>query len=65
MNRHLSERLMTVDEAIALSHSAAPTHGPSDERRPSIWAWQTVEGAMAQTVSDEQIDRAIRARRIK
>lgn len=65
MNRYLTERLMTVAEAAALSHSAAPHYGTSDERRPSIWAWQTVEGALAQTVSDEQVDRMVRARRAK
>jgi len=65
MNRYLTERLMTVDEAAALSHGVAPTYGTSDERRPSIWAWQTVEGALAQTISDEQVDQIVRARRAK
>lgn len=62
MNRYLTERLMTVEEAAALSYSH-PAYGQDEKRRPSIWAWQTVEGALAQTVSDEQVDRMMAARR--
>jgi len=64
MNRYLSERLMTIDEAVALSHSAV-SRETSDERRPSIWAWQTVEGALAQSVTEEQVNGMLRARRHK
>jgi hypothetical protein len=64
MNRYLAPRLMTIDEAKRLSY-----HGREDEspqaryRAPSVWSWQTVAGAMAQTVTDEQIDAVLRRRR--
>jgi len=61
MNRPVSERLMTLEEALRLSQLS-----PDPKRkfeRPSIWAWQTVARAMAQTVSDEQIDSMCRRRR--
>lgn len=64
MQRYLSERLMTVEEAQRLSE----LHHSDDERtarkdRPNIWAWQSVSGAMSQTVGDEQVERVLQARR--
>jgi hypothetical protein len=54
MYRHTSERLMTIEEAMHLSQAST---GPREKfERPSIWAWQTVARAMAQTVTDEQVD---------
>lgn len=58
MYRDLHERLMTIEEAMRLSQSNT---GPRQKfERPSIWAWQTVARAMAQTVTDEQIDAMVR-----
>ncbi len=60
MNRNLSERLMTVEEAMRLSD---PGYGrdPSDTQyaryqHPSIWTWQTAAGALAQSLTDEQVE---------
>ena len=61
MNRYLSERLMTVEEAEHLSRLQTDR----DERKPqnkpaSLWAWQSLDGALMQTVTEEQVDRAMR-----
>jgi hypothetical protein len=61
MNRPVNERLMTVEEALQLSQLNADPREKFE--RPSIWAWQTVARAMAQTVTDEQIDSMCRRRR--
>lgn len=58
MNRSTSERLMTVEEAMRLSQSNSDPRQKFE--RPSIWAWQTVARAMAQIVTDEQIDAMVR-----
>jgi hypothetical protein len=56
MHRYLSEQLMTVEEAERLSG----LHTGRDERKQpnkqSIWAWQSLHGALAQTVTEEQVD---------
>ncbi|PZN34243.1 MAG: hypothetical protein DIU71_03095 [Proteobacteria bacterium] len=65
MHRFPSERLLTIEEAERLS--GLHDHEHTDERgkrRPSHWAWQTVDGALEQRVTDEQLERlARRARR--
>lgn len=49
-------QLMTIEDAKRLS--AYGENPRSEERqRQRVWSWQTVEGAMSQTVSDEQIER--------
>lgn len=54
MYRDISEQLMTIEEAM---HLAALSNDPRERfERPSIWAWQTVARALAQKVSDVQID---------
>lgn len=53
MHRNVCERLMTIEEAMQLS--ALDTNPYEKFARPSIWAWQTVARAMAQTVSSGQI----------
>lgn len=62
-----TERLMTVEEAERLSSvdSGYDTkkRDPRRRRAPAIWAWQSVEGAMAQSVTDEQVEREIRRAR--
>lgn len=57
MYRYPSEQLMTVAEAERLSE----VHTGRDRRKqparqPSLWAWQSVSGALEQTVTEEQID---------
>lgn len=63
MNRYPSMQLMTVEEAQRLSR--LPSERDPREERPSLWAWQTVSGALAQFVSEEQIDQMMRASRKK
>jgi hypothetical protein len=64
MNRYPSEQLMTVEEAERLSE----LHTGRDRRKqlarqPSLWAWQSVSGALEQTVTEEQIDAVMRTLR--
>lgn len=63
MNRYTSTRLMTIEEAQALSDPH--TTREAEEKRRQRWAWQTVEAAMAQDVSDEALDQmeALRLRK--
>lgn len=55
MNRYQTERLMTIEEAQRLSD--LDTSREEHEKRRRQWAWQSIEGAMSQTVSDETLDR--------
>jgi hypothetical protein len=64
MNRYPSEQLMTVEEAVRLSE----LHAGSDRReqparQPSLWTWQSVSGALRQTVTEEQVDDMMRTLR--
>lgn len=60
MYRDVSERLMTIEEAMQLSGLDT---GPRQKfARPSIWAWQTVARAMAPNVGSEQIAAMARKR---
>jgi hypothetical protein len=57
MNRYPTEQLMTVEEAERLSD----LHTGRNRRRqpngqPSLWAWQSVAGALEQTVTESQVD---------
>ena len=64
MNRYPSEQLMTVEEAERLSelHTGRNRRKPP-ARQPSLWAWQTVAGALEQTVTEEQVDQTMRTLR--
>ncbi len=64
MNRYPSEQLMTVEEAQRLSelHSSREERA-SSERRASIWSWQSIAGALEQTVSEDQVDQVMRSAR--
>jgi hypothetical protein len=53
MYRDVSPRLMTIEEAMDLSEISSDPGAKFE--RPSIWAWQTVARAMAQSVTNEQI----------
>jgi hypothetical protein len=55
MNRYTSTRLMTIEEAQALSEPST-SHEAHEERR-RIWAWQNVQAAMSQTVTDETLEK--------
>jgi hypothetical protein len=64
VNRYPSEQLMTVEEAQRLSE----LHTGRDERtarqqRANIWAWQSVAGALDQTITDEQVEQVMRSAR--
>jgi hypothetical protein len=58
MYRDVSERLMTIEEAMRLSELNTGPRGKFE--RASIWAWQTVARAMAQTITEEQVDAMMR-----
>lgn len=53
-------QLMTIEEAKHLSTLEGCAIRREERQRARVWSWQTVEGAMAQTVSDEQIDELAR-----
>lgn len=68
MNRHsqmqTATQLMTVEEAQRLSTLEGCELRREEKQRAAMWSWQTVESVMAQSISDEQIERlANRARR--
>ena len=64
MNRYLAPRLMTIEEAQRLSHCGQESEKRKEqERAASVWSWQTVEGAMTQMVTDQQVDAMLRRRR--
>jgi hypothetical protein len=66
MYRYPTEQLMTVEEAEHLSRLEQPGMGRDRrEERARIWAWQTVSGAMSQTVSEEQVDQMMKLLRRK
>lgn len=51
-------QLMTVEEATRLSYGESQRDSHKSERQ-SIWAWQTVEGALSGEVSDEAVSRML------
>jgi hypothetical protein len=60
MSRFVTERLMTLEEALQLSRT---DNDPHREFEPhSHWSWQSVARAMAQEVSDQQIEAMARVR---
>jgi hypothetical protein len=64
MNRFLSERLMTIEEAKALSGLSDERDARAEQRkRAAIWSWQSVDGVLSQSVADEQVERAVRQTR--
>lgn len=61
MNRYsaypqTATQLMTVEEAKRLSTLDSQEERREVEQRQRVWSWQTIEGALNQVVSDEQID---------
>ena len=58
MNRYPSEQLMTVEEAERLSglHTGR-NRRKQPVRQPSLWVWQSVSGALEQTVTETEVVR--------
>ena len=59
MNRYElypATQLMTIEEAKLLSSVEGCEVRREERQRARVWSWQTVEGAMSQTISDEQIE---------
>jgi hypothetical protein len=57
MNRYPSEQLMTVEEAERLSElHTGRNRRKQPVRQPRLWAWQSIDGALEQTVTEEQVD---------
>jgi hypothetical protein len=60
MNRHsqtyVATQLMTVEEAQRLSTLEGCELRREERQRARMWSWQTVEGALNQSISDEQLD---------
>ena len=57
MVRYPTEQLMTVEEAERLSElQTGRARRKQQPRQPSLWAWQSVSGALEQTVTEEQVD---------
>ena len=57
MYRCPTEQLMTVEEAERLSElHTGRTRRKQQPRQPSLWVWQSVSGALEQTVTEAQID---------
>jgi hypothetical protein len=64
MNRYVNEpALMTLEEAQRLSDPR--TSLDANEERRRIWAWQSVEGVIAQSMTNEQIEKMERLARRK
>jgi hypothetical protein len=56
MDRYPSEQLMTVEEAERLSElHTGRNRRKQPARQPSLWAWQSVEGALEQTVTGKEV----------
>jgi hypothetical protein len=53
-------QLMTIEEATRLSYGESQRDSHKTER-PSIWAWQTVEGVLSGEVSDDAVSRMARS----
>lgn len=64
MYRYPTEQLMTVEEAERLSGLQTGSERREQKtRRPSLWAWQSVAGALEQTVSEAQVEQMMRTLR--
>lgn len=64
MDRYPSEQLMTVEEAERLSElHTGRNRRKQPIRQPSLWAWQSVPGALEQTVTEDQVDGMMRTLR--
>jgi hypothetical protein len=58
MYRYPSEQLMTVEEAERLSElHTGRKRRKQPARQPSLWVWQSLSGALTQTVTEERVVR--------
>jgi hypothetical protein len=59
-----AERLMTIEEAKQLSglDERYDSRTGTYTARRSLWSWQTVAGAMSQSVTEAQIDEVMKHR---
>lgn len=58
MYRYPSEQLMTVEEAERLSElHTGRQRRKQPARQPSLWVWQSLSGALTQTVTEERVVR--------
>jgi hypothetical protein len=59
-----AERLMTIEEAKQLSgqDERYESRNASREARRNLWSWQSVEGALSQTVTETQLDEVMQKR---
>ena len=64
MYRYPTEQLMTVEEAERLSglHTGRQRR-KQPAGQPSLWVWQSVAGALEQTVSEAQVAEMMRTLR--
>ena len=61
MYRYPTEQLMTVEEAERLSGlQAGRERRKRQPRQPSLWVWQSVAGALEQTVTEDHVDEMMR-----
>ena len=61
MVRYPTEQLLTVEEAERVSElHTGRTRRKQQPRQPSLWAWQSVSGALEQTVTESQVDEMMR-----
>jgi len=64
MYRYPTEQLMTVEEAERLSGlQTGRARRKQPARQPSLWVWQSVAGALEQTVSEAQVEEMMRTLR--
>ena len=64
MVRYPTEQLMTVEEAERLSGLQTGSQRRKQQpRQPSLWVWQSVTGALEQTVTEAQVDAMMRTLR--
>jgi hypothetical protein len=64
MYRYPTEQLMTVEEAERLSGlQTGRERRKQPARQPSLWVWQSVAGALEQTVSEAQVEQMMRTLR--
>jgi hypothetical protein len=60
--RTVATRLMSIEEAQHLSSLEGCHIRREEKQRARVWSWQTVAGAMGETISDEQVESLSRKR---
>jgi hypothetical protein len=60
-----AERLMTIEEAQQLSSGLDERYesrNATRDARRNLWSWQSVEGALSQSVTEAQLDEVMKKR---